>query len=97
MDTTLAPRVKGCPVNEDLAQASCHYEVSTWVWLNDLSRKHRRSLDLATIPEQECRRWRLDDGLSGDVYERDGNEIRNGGLYVNLTPWQCHLFQVRAQ
>ena len=29
------------------------YEVNTWVWLNDLSRKHQRRLDLATIPEQE--------------------------------------------
>ena len=29
------------------------YEVNTWVWLNDLSRKHHKRLDLATIPEQE--------------------------------------------
>ena len=50
------------------------------------------------LPWDELRsgRWRLDDGLSGDVYERDGNEMRNGGLYVDLAPWQCHLFQVRA-
>ena len=29
------------------------YEVNTWVWLNDLSRKHQRRVDLATVPEQE--------------------------------------------
>jgi hypothetical protein len=40
--------------------------------------------------------WRLDDGLSGDTYDRDGNEMRESGLYVDLGPWQCHVFQVRA-
>ena len=40
--------------------------------------------------------WRLDDGLSGDVYERDGNEMRDSGLYVDLAPWQCHIFHMRA-
>ncbi len=40
--------------------------------------------------------WRLDDRLSGEAYERDGNEMRNSGLYVDLAPWQCHVFQVGA-
>ena len=40
--------------------------------------------------------WRLDDGLSGDVYDRDGNEMRDSGLYVDLAPWQCHIFHMRA-
>src|SRR5436190_11256896 len=29
------------------------YEINTWVWLNELSHKHRRSLTLATIPASE--------------------------------------------
>ena len=29
------------------------YEVNTWVWLNDLSRKYQRPVNLATVPEQE--------------------------------------------
>ena len=29
------------------------YEVNTWAWLGDLSRKHRRRIDLATVPAQE--------------------------------------------
>ena len=40
--------------------------------------------------------WRLDDGLSGQSYERSGDEMREAGLYVGLEPWQCHLFQVHA-
>ncbi|MCJ7641508.1 MAG: alpha-amylase family glycosyl hydrolase, partial [Desulfobacterales bacterium] len=29
------------------------YEINTWVWLGDLSRKYQRPVNLATIPEQE--------------------------------------------
>ena len=50
------------------------------------------------VPWDELRQqqWRLDDVLSGDTYDRDGNEMRDGGLYVDLGPWQCHVFQLRA-
>jgi hypothetical protein len=29
------------------------YEINTWVWLGELSRTYRKSVDLATVPEQE--------------------------------------------
>ena len=29
------------------------YEVNTWAWLNDLSRRHQRRVDLATVPDEE--------------------------------------------
>ena len=34
--------------------------------------------------------------LSGESYDRSGDEMRDAGLYVDLGPWQCHLFQMRA-
>ncbi len=40
--------------------------------------------------------WRLKDVLSDECYDRCGSEIRDSGLYVDLEPWKCHLFQVRA-
>lgn len=27
---------------------------------------------------------------------RSGNEMRDSGLYVDLKPWQCHVFRVHA-
>lgn len=42
------------------------------------------------------RHWRLDDRLSGAAYERDGREMADDGLYVDLEPWQSHLFRVTA-
>jgi hypothetical protein len=40
--------------------------------------------------------WRLDDMLAGKSYDRNGDEMREAGLYVDLGPWQCHLFRVSA-
>jgi hypothetical protein len=46
--------------------------------------------------ELRGRQWRLADALSGDHYDRGGDEMRDAGLYVDLRPWQCHLFGVTA-
>jgi hypothetical protein len=50
------------------------------------------------VPWDELRgqQWRLDDLLSGAIYVRSGDEMRDEGLYVDLAPWQCHLFEVRT-
>jgi glycosidase len=34
--------------------------------------------------------WRLTDLLSGERYERDGAELQQQGLYVDLKPWAFH-------
>jgi hypothetical protein len=53
---------------------------------------------LVHVPWDELRgkQWRLIDTLSGAGYERDGDEMRDAGLYVDLGPWQCHLFEMRV-
>jgi len=43
------------------------------------------------------RPWRLED-LTGDVaYERDGDDLGARGLYLDLRPWQYHVFELRGQ
>jgi hypothetical protein len=37
--------------------------------------------------------WRLRDCLSDAEYERDGVDMNQNGLYVDLEPWKCHLFR----
>jgi hypothetical protein len=39
-------------------------------------------------------RLRLTDTISGEVYERDGGELGDPGLYVDLPAWGCHLLAV---
>ncbi len=55
-----------------------------------------RSQARVRIPWDELagRSWRLADALSGAVYERDGDEMRSVGLYVDLAGWDCHLLCV---
>jgi hypothetical protein len=38
-------------------------------------------------------KWHLIDLLSDTTYERDGDEMVSPGLYVELGPWNFHLFQ----
>jgi len=42
-------------------------------------------------PDLGGRRLRLADALSGEVYERDGSELLDPGLYVALPAWGFHL------
>ncbi len=41
--------------------------------------------------------WELRDLLSGEVYRRDGRELRETGLFVDLGPWKFHLFALSRQ
>ena len=40
------------------------------------------------------RAWQLHDLLSHDRYERDGDTMRQPGLYVGLPPWGFHLLRM---
>jgi hypothetical protein len=53
---------------------------------------------LVRVPwdELQDKMWLLVDRLSGQSFERSGNDMRDAGLYIELEPWKCHLFQVAA-
>ncbi len=79
--------------------------ILAWCWARDDERclivvnfSAGSSQSLVRVPWDELRdrTWRLSDALSGETYDRHGNDMRDAGLYFDLKPWQCHLFQVRA-
>ena len=41
--------------------------------------------------------WQFKDSLSDDIFERNGDEMHNPGLYVALGPWQFHFLQLIRQ
>jgi glycosidase len=45
-------------------------------------------------PELAGSTWRLQDGLSNAVYDRDGTELTGRGLYLDLPPWGRHAFAI---
>ena len=76
-----------------------------WCWVKDDERflvvvnfSAGSSQALVRVPWDELRgkTWRLNDVLTGESYDRSGDEMRDSGLYVDLGPWQGHLFQMRA-
>lgn len=42
------------------------------------------------------RQWRLRDLLGNAIYERDGTDLQSGGLYLDVPPWQAHIFEMSA-
>jgi hypothetical protein len=83
---------------------SCQ-NILTWRWVKDEDRylivinfSDITSQAQVQVPWDELRgrTWRLIDALSGETFDRSGDEMRDSGLYVDLGPWKCHLLQVRA-
>jgi hypothetical protein len=77
--------------------------ILTWCWTKDDERclivinfGQEAAQAHVRVPWDELRgtQWRLSDVLSGATYDRSGNEMRDAGLYVDLKPWQYHLFQL---
>jgi hypothetical protein len=75
-----------------------------WCWAKDADR-YLIVVNLSTssvqarvrLPWDELRdaTWWLLDMLSGASYDRAGNEMLAAGLYVELEPWNFHVFQCR--
>jgi hypothetical protein len=79
--------------------------VLAWCWVKDDERclivinygeTAAQARVRVTWDELRGKQWRLSDRLSGESYDRSGDEMRDAGLYVDLKPWQCHLFAVHA-
>ncbi len=73
-----------------------------WGWRDDGPRKlvivnlgDAPSSGHVSLPWDDLRgrSWRLEDGTTGEVYERSGDDLRDG-LYVALDPWAWHLFDL---
>lgn len=43
------------------------------------------------------RGWGLRDLLGDAFYERDGNELQSKGLYLDLSPWHSHVFELKPR
>jgi len=80
-------------------------DVVSWCWVKDAERflvsihfGDGSAQARVQLPWDELRgkTWRLEDALSGEAYARSGDEMRNEGLYVELGPWKCQIFQVSA-
>ncbi|NTW60202.1 MAG: alpha-amylase [Nitrospirae bacterium] len=79
--------------------------ILAWCWAKDNERflviinlGQDTSQARIQVPWDELRgkTWLLNEVLSDETYDRNGDEMRDAGLYVGLAPWQYHLFEVTA-
>ena len=68
-------------------------------WLIVINYRQEASQASVHVPWDELRgkQWRLKDVLSDESYDRSGSDMRDAGLYVDLGPWKCNLFQLQAR
>ena len=79
-----------------------------WTWVKDEAKENDRRLIIVNLSDTAVQArvrvpwgdaggetWRLADALSDAVYDRNGDEMLSPGLYVELGPWDCHVFQCR--
>ena len=83
---------------------SCQ-NILSWWWEKDDERyliiinfNNGASQALVKVLWDELRgkKWHLYDVLSGETYDRSGDEMRESGLYVDLGPWKFHFFRLNA-
>ena len=83
-----------------------HLNIVAWQWNKDNDRSVI-VINLSDAPAQAVvhlnwdevagQTWNFTDLLSGNTYERSGDELRSSGLYVELSPWNYHFFNCYAK
>jgi len=48
------------------------------------------------FPDLGGRRWLMHDLLGNTDYEREGDDLLSRGLYLDVSPWHCHVFELTA-
>jgi hypothetical protein len=48
------------------------------------------------FPDLQGRSWRLTDMIGPEIYERNGAELVDPGLYIDHAPWHYNLFELQA-
>jgi len=81
---------------------SCQ-NILTWCWIKDdnrclivLNLSGAPAQALVRVPWDDLRErnWWLDDCLSGEIIERNGFDMRDAGMYIDLGPWEYHFFRL---
>jgi glycosidase len=81
-----------------------YLNILSWCWVKDEERylivinfSEVNSQARVHIPWDALRgrTWRLSDALSGETYDRDGNDMRDSGLHIDLRPWGFHFFSLQ--
>jgi hypothetical protein len=82
-----------------------HQAILVWLWgwqqdwkMVVINYSLIRAQAFIHIPEFLLRHYFIQfrDALTDKTYDRTGEELSQRGLYVDLHPWQAHLFEFKA-
>jgi Alpha amylase, catalytic domain len=82
---------------------SSYQNLVAWSWVKEkdryliivnLSDSAAQAVVQVPLDELRGKTWCLVDVLSGQTYDRNGDEMREPGLYVDLKPWNYHFFKI---
>lgn len=76
---------------ENMVAWSWHKDADRYLIAVNLSDRPAEGRVFVGWPDLSHGTWNLTDCLSGQHYERDGDELLRSGLYVELAPWGCHF------
>lgn len=80
-----------------------YHNLAAWYWRKNEERylivinlSDHGSQGRVRLPGDELagRSWQLIDPLTGDIFERDGNEMLDPGLFVDLGAWGFHFLRL---
>jgi hypothetical protein len=59
----------------------------------------RKSQCYVSLPWEDLsgRTWKLQDRLGPAMYERDGDELSTRGLFLDMPPWEAHVFHIEPE
>ena len=49
------------------------------------------------FPDLGGKQWQLRDLLGHAQYERDGTDLQSRGFYLDVAPWQYHVFEMKTE
>ena len=86
----------GWPDNQthlNLVAWHVHSERKRHLIVVNLSKDRSQATIRLSLQDLAGKQWRMTDVISGSTYERQGDELRDAGLYVDLDPWGFHLLK----
>jgi hypothetical protein len=67
-------------------------------WLVVVNYAEHQSQCYVRLPFEDLagKTWRLEDRIGGAVHDREGEDLKTRGLFLDLGPWAYHAFEFKA-
>ncbi len=86
----------GNPTHDNFLAFSWQYDEQRWLVVVNYSHQQGQCFVRLDWDNLAGRRFQLVDQMSSALYHRDGNELVETGLYLDLPAWGYHVFELKG-